>query len=305
MTAVSCPIWPDDQVELIEEISRDDVIWIYLHTFGVDISPEITEPAIRLYRNPAKDYYFFSPMRAGTENFYKKLYSKMGYSTQKPEFNWVAQRIPRKSKLLDVGCGTGNFSKSVQEADYLGIDFNEESIATAKASGVNAKIGSVEDLIIMDEVFDVVTLFQVLEHVERPLELLQKCASLTRANGLLAISVPNVNSYISIRENTPLNMPPHHLSWYSLKSLIIMGNELGLKLNDCFEQPLVSQASYVQSYLKESMNRLIGRSPSRIRRSIVDRAVSAAAYQAGRLLPTPPLRIGPKAPSMTVLFKKA
>ncbi|MDA8325028.1 MAG: class I SAM-dependent methyltransferase, partial [Nitrospiraceae bacterium] len=76
--------------------------------------------------------------------------------------------LPEKSKrILDVGCATGDFLEyAVQTGwDAEGIDISEASVAQTVRRGYNAMACSIDDLKAVNGVYDVITLWDVIEHL--------------------------------------------------------------------------------------------------------------------------------------------
>ena len=103
--------------------------------------------------------------------------------------------ISSKSRVIDVGCGTGRWSRVVSEFDceVLGIDYSAKDISTARSLGGNVRYlefdatKKIEDL----GKFDYVLLIHVLEHIDSPELLLRE----VRGNcSKLVIEVPDHES---------------------------------------------------------------------------------------------------------------
>ena|ERR1039457_672019 len=77
--------------------------------------------------------------------------------------------------------------------------------------------------------YDVVCSFQVLEHVPEPGSFIDACIACLKPGGILVLSVPSDDSFLSIAENAILNMPPHHLTRWTDKALMWVIEQHGLE----------------------------------------------------------------------------
>jgi 2-polyprenyl-3-methyl-5-hydroxy-6-metoxy-1,4-benzoquinol methylase len=102
-----------------------------------------------------------------------------------------------KGQLLDIGSGTGEFLGVAGRFGFqaIGIELSPTAfdIARRKYSIVR---GGWEDVSFKDGMFDVVTLWSVLEHIPAPSALLRRTWSWLRPGGLLALRVPDVRGLL-------------------------------------------------------------------------------------------------------------
>jgi len=103
----------------------------------------------------------------------------------------LSGRLP---SVLDIGCGRGNLLKQFRQmgADILGLERAEFSATGASENFI--RVGSVTDPEYAGREFDILVLWHVLEHIEKPGELLDHIAEHLRERGLLVIAVPNYAS---------------------------------------------------------------------------------------------------------------
>jgi SAM-dependent methyltransferase len=102
-------------------------------------------------------------------------------------------------KLLDVGCATGNFlgeMRAFGDWDLYGVELSGEAAAYARSRlGLTVAQGTLREASFGDDSFDVVTLWDVLEHVEEPLATLREVRRVLKPGGLLLFSTPNLRSF--------------------------------------------------------------------------------------------------------------
>lgn len=131
-------------------------------------------------------------------------------------------------KLLDVGCGSGEFLQAAARNGFSlwGIDIDAKStmIAKTKIDG-NVYNNSLEEIhtqsILNGSSFDVITSFEVLEHQDDPRLFLQDINYFLKPNGYFFGSVPNRSRLLANIDRfvTKGDLPPHHFLWWNIKSL--------------------------------------------------------------------------------------
>lgn len=100
-----------------------------------------------------------------------------------------------KIKILDYGCGAGEFLKYIEnDFETFGFEPNQDARNVAKSKTSKTKIISNLDEV-EDESFDAITLWHVFEHVENQEEMLSLFYQKLKAKGKLIIAVPNPTSY--------------------------------------------------------------------------------------------------------------
>lgn len=100
----------------------------------------------------------------------------------------------RTGSVLDVGCGTGRFLEFAKARGWeiAGLELCEEvGRKTAARLGAQVYLGSVFDVELPTESFDIVTMFDCIEHLEDPLRALAICRRALKPGGVLAVTTPN------------------------------------------------------------------------------------------------------------------
>lgn len=106
-------------------------------------------------------------------------------------------------RLLDVGCSRGYFLEAARASGWqaTGVEVNRHAVEQARARGLDVHQGELADWAAASgpaahEAFDVVTLFDVLEHAGDPRALLAECHRLLRPGGLLVVTTPDVGGLV-------------------------------------------------------------------------------------------------------------
>jgi len=114
------------------------------------------------------------------------------------QLRFVEKHTPFKGKLLDVGCATGNFMKIAHDSGWQvqGIEPLEKAAKIAREHYHLDVIASTLDAAPLEgESFDVITMWDVLEHLPNPKSTLYKCQEFLKPGGLLVFSIPNLKSF--------------------------------------------------------------------------------------------------------------
>ena len=109
----------------------------------------------------------------------------------------VMHHHPQAGRLLDVGCATGLFLQAMRHYGWqvTGVEPNAEAAAYGRDTlGLDIFVGTLAEVTFPAQAFDVVTLWDVLEHVHDPKATLAEISRLLRPGGLLVVSLPNPTS---------------------------------------------------------------------------------------------------------------
>ena len=260
-----------------DAIESRDLIAAYRKAFGVDVGRFFPDAQTALERDGEYLHYRFSSALPGDDRFYAELMQKLGYDDgNKPEFVVAARHIKDAERVLDVGCGPGRFAEHCAGADYRGIELNAEAVKEARSCGRNVALEDLDDQ--AREAFDVVTLFQVLEHVPDPVAFLSAAAARVSEGGLLIVSTPDMDGHIGREINHVLNYPPHHLSWWSADAITSLFDRNGFDTIDIWREPL--ERHHVTNLIHSILNPM---TTKHFDRSLSARILSLAAKIVGKV----------------------
>lgn len=109
----------------------------------------------------------------------------------------VEQHLPDDGVVLDVGCASGGLLAALGEraGRREGIEVDHAAAARAEQFADAVHVGSIEDLDLPADTFDVVVLGDVLEHLVDPAAALARIRPLLRAGGCVVVSLPNVGHW--------------------------------------------------------------------------------------------------------------
>jgi 2-polyprenyl-3-methyl-5-hydroxy-6-metoxy-1,4-benzoquinol methylase len=142
----------------------------------------------------------------------------------------IVTQLPAPGKrLLDIGCGDGKSLMRFQELGWEaeGIDIDHIAVKTARAKGLDVRVGQISEQKYPEGYFDVVVMNHVIEHVLEPVTLLQECHRVLKSGGYLVAYSPNVRSlgHKLYKSNWRGLEPPRHLYLFSKGTLLCLARK--------------------------------------------------------------------------------
>jgi SAM-dependent methyltransferase len=205
-------------------------------------------------------HFVFSQLRPADEDLhtlYRKMdpsvYEKEAHGRRKTSLRHLAivQKYKQGGKLLDAGCASGVLLACAADAgwDVTGVEPSEVLAAKAKQSldGRGEVIcATLQDAGLPASSFDVLTLWDVLEHVREPVPFLKTCVSLIKPGGYLIANVPDIRSRPArlLGERWPLLLP-EHLNYFDRDTLKLAGEKVNLKWVSFGRRPASFSVDYI------------------------------------------------------------
>ncbi len=142
-------------------------------------------------------------------------------------------RFKTSGKFLDVGCGAGRDLDLAVEHGFeaYGVELSEVKKDFYKNKKFQVHVGAFEDAPFAEQSFDVITMWDVLEHVENPNAVLAKVRSLLKPDGLFVAKVPNHAAWNRRLHGKDWDMyHPLHLYYFTLGTLRPLLQKHGLRV---------------------------------------------------------------------------
>ena len=139
----------------------------------------------------------------------------------------------KTNKLIDVGCGIGYFLEFAKKRgwDVFGTEFTDEAIQKCSEKGIKMEKGILDPENYIPGEFDIITSFEVIEHINNPVHELNSFHKLLRKGGLVYVTTPNFNSLLRYQLKSDYNAIcyPEHLSYYTPNTLKKVFTRVGFK----------------------------------------------------------------------------
>lgn len=153
------------------------------------------------------------------------------------EMEAVTGKERSQIRLLDVGCSNGAFIHAAGKMgmNCEGVEPAKEAAQAAQEAGLKVTQGFLEEAHFPDSSFDIVTIFEVIEHLKDPLSLLKECKRLLKPDGILGIRTGNTDSWTvkTLKGKWHyFNIDKHggHISFFNKNSMSELAQNTGFKI---------------------------------------------------------------------------
>lgn len=225
----------------------------------VFVNPRLSESALKLFYEIwyTKEYgEIFADEKHINERIleFNKFHRVYVDSMAKKHINLMpAERF----NLLDVGCGTGLFLKTLDNQMYKknGVEAFKDAAESASKMLENDDADIVNNFfsagLFPENSFDIITMFDFLEHSESPFEMVKASAGCLKKNGILIIRVPNYDSWQAKFSGCDWDaVICDHLFYFNAQTLAYVLNKNGFEVVSTYAGGYKSLDEYIYEKIK-------------------------------------------------------
>lgn len=160
------------------------------------------------------------------------------------------ERFRKTNKILDVGCGGGHFLAEAKKKGWevYGTEFTKEAADIPAEKGINMTVGPLDTSTLQIRDFDVITSFEVIEHINTPLPEVRNIHTLLRIGGLFYFTTPNFNALERkyLGSKYPVINYPGHLIYFTPKTITRLLKKVGFS-----KKKILTTGIYLSSFKKK------------------------------------------------------
>lgn len=140
--------------------------------------------------------------------------------------------------LLEIGCASGAFLHAMAQKGWevQGIEFSQKAAAAARLLGYRVQVGTIESATAPEQPYDAIVGWMVFEHLQHPVQCLEKLRSWVKPGGWLVLSVPDAGSWeLKLFKDAWYSLSlPMHLFHYTPSTLRMVLSAGGWKVERVF-----------------------------------------------------------------------
>lgn len=198
------------------------------------VSPRPSENRLLEYYNHSKFIQYF------TKEILEKTKETRTEMIFKPRAQKTIELLAniqlKRNVLVDVGGGNGLFLEALDSAGggfekYINVEPSDEGVNLTLERGFDVVKGFIEDFN-LDIKVDVITAFELMEHLFNPITFLNRIYSLLSNDGVLVLTTPNIEGFdLILLDSKSDNIgAPEHLNYFNPKSIKILLEKCGFEI---------------------------------------------------------------------------
>jgi 2-polyprenyl-3-methyl-5-hydroxy-6-metoxy-1,4-benzoquinol methylase len=200
-----------------------------------------------VYTNPLEN---FAQLLKGYEDVVDEEYVKTE-SFRKILLKEHLERIEKfttPGRVLDIGCFAGFFLEIAKKRSWKvhGIEPSTWATEIAKRKKITIIADDIENVSLKPNTYDLITMWDVIEHLPNPRKVLQTCHKAMKKNGIIALGTPNIESLVAtlLKKNNPY-LIRMHIMFFSPKTLRRLLEEEGFTILKVYSYGRTFPLSYV------------------------------------------------------------
>ena len=172
------------------------------------------------------------------------------WRTARRHLQLVERHVPIKGHVLDIGCASGAFLRVMGDAGWAIEGIEPAASQYRRARAMLGESAAIQECVLqqahLPDTYDLITLWDVLEHVVEPVSFLALAASHLREGGYLMLNVPRIDSIPAriLGSRWPLLLA-EHLNYFTIPSLRTCGRAAGIELIHTGQRPAAFSLGYV------------------------------------------------------------
>src|SRR4051812_16840848 len=135
----------------------------------------------------------------------------------------IGRYVPHRGLLLDVGAATGFFMGIAEGLGWKkrGVEISRYASMLGQKKGLDVIHGTMANINVNGPLFDVITMWDVLEHMPDPITDLQRARQMLKKDGLLVLNTPDSGSLYAklLGKRWHLIVPPEHIHYFNSESV--------------------------------------------------------------------------------------
>ena len=156
--------------------------------------------------------------------------------------NKIEKIVSQKGRLLDIGCAVGYALEVARDKGWeiYGVEISRYASKIAEKKLGITIVPKLEETIFPSRYFDVITTFEILEHIHNPDQFIATISKLLNKDGILCISTPNLDHANTLKnfKDWPYLTPPEHLFYFNKETISKLLNKYGFTVEMIFFGPI-------------------------------------------------------------------
>lgn len=259
---MDCPLCTGDERRILGTLDVRHALREMSISLPLGLAVDSDADTVDLIECRACGLQYFSPSVVGTAALYENLATGSYYRPLRWDQLLVLSTVNSDDRVVDLGCGNGSFVEAAVDrgAHATGVDFSVAAGLTGVGQGqyINARADlhadAVDKILAAVGPSDLVTAFQLVEHLSDPVSFVRAAATLLVDGGRLVISVPNRDRF-AIDSIQALDCPPHHQTRWTSDQLRLLGQRSGLVVVNVVAQRTMNPAKLLHRLVRRLARR--------------------------------------------------